>query len=102
MFLLLQVTVSVNALSGERLKGKMTFIFYISLSLSLYQESKKHLAGLGSLGLGSLITEITASEEETAEQEQDQSNTDAEGLFLTICLRNVTPSSQKCAFRGEL
>ncbi|XP_056093764.1 transcription initiation factor TFIID subunit 1 isoform X2 [Rhinichthys klamathensis goyatoka] len=42
-------------------------------------ESKKHLAGLGSLGLGSLITEITASEEETAEQEQDQSNTDAEG-----------------------
>jgi len=53
------------------------------LYLSLYQESKKHLAGLGSLGLGSLITEITASEEETAEQEQDQSNTDAEGLFLS-------------------
>ncbi|XP_073670752.1 transcription initiation factor TFIID subunit 1 isoform X2 [Paramisgurnus dabryanus] len=42
-------------------------------------ESKKHLAGLGSLGLGSLITEITASEEDTADQEQDQSNTDAEG-----------------------
>ncbi|TRZ01483.1 hypothetical protein DNTS_031895 [Danionella cerebrum] len=42
-------------------------------------ESKKHLAGLGSLGLGTLITEITASEEETPEQEQDQSNTDAEG-----------------------
>nr|AAI42747.1 Taf1 protein [Danio rerio] len=42
-------------------------------------ESKKHLAGLGTLGLGSLITEITASEEETAEQEQDQSSTDAEG-----------------------
>uniref|UniRef100_A0A8C1ASW5 TAF1 RNA polymerase II, TATA box binding protein (TBP)-associated factor n=2 Tax=Cyprinus carpio TaxID=7962 RepID=A0A8C1ASW5_CYPCA len=42
-------------------------------------ESKKHLAGLGTLGLGSLITEITASEEDTAEQEQDQSNTDAEG-----------------------
>ncbi|RXN28723.1 transcription initiation factor TFIID subunit 1-like isoform X3 [Labeo rohita] len=45
----------------------------------LDMESKKHLAGLGSLGLGSLITEITASEEDTAEQEQDQSNTDAEG-----------------------
>ncbi|XP_073717223.1 transcription initiation factor TFIID subunit 1 isoform X4 [Misgurnus anguillicaudatus] len=42
-------------------------------------ESKKHLAGLGSLGLGSLITEITASEEDTADQETDQSNTDAEG-----------------------
>ncbi|XP_016358234.1 transcription initiation factor TFIID subunit 1-like isoform X1 [Sinocyclocheilus anshuiensis] len=42
-------------------------------------ESKKHLAGLGTLGLGSLITEITASEEDTAEQGQDQSNTDAEG-----------------------
>uniref|UniRef100_A0A9R1SHY1 Transcription initiation factor TFIID subunit n=2 Tax=Cyprinus carpio TaxID=7962 RepID=A0A9R1SHY1_CYPCA len=35
-------------------------------------ESKKHLAGLGSLGLGSLITEITASEDDTDEQEQDQ------------------------------
>uniref|UniRef100_A0A8C1UCA0 Transcription initiation factor TFIID subunit n=1 Tax=Cyprinus carpio TaxID=7962 RepID=A0A8C1UCA0_CYPCA len=45
----------------------------------LDMESKKHLAGLGTLGLGSLITEITASEEDTAEQEQDQSNTDAEG-----------------------
>uniref|UniRef100_H3C0M7 Transcription initiation factor TFIID subunit n=1 Tax=Tetraodon nigroviridis TaxID=99883 RepID=H3C0M7_TETNG len=30
----------------------------------LDNESKKHLAGLGSLGLGSLITEITANEEE--------------------------------------
>uniref|UniRef100_A0A673MRA1 Transcription initiation factor TFIID subunit n=1 Tax=Sinocyclocheilus rhinocerous TaxID=307959 RepID=A0A673MRA1_9TELE len=30
-------------------------------------ESKKHLAGLGTLGLGSLITEITASEEDTAD-----------------------------------
>ncbi|XP_051965254.1 transcription initiation factor TFIID subunit 1 isoform X3 [Xyrauchen texanus] len=42
-------------------------------------ESKKHLAGLGSLGLGSLITEITASEEETADNEPDQSNIDSEG-----------------------
>lgn len=47
----------------------------------LFQESKKHLAGLGSLGLGSLITEITASEEDTADHEGDQSNTDAEGLY---------------------
>ncbi|MCJ8750159.1 hypothetical protein PDJAM_G00259270 [Pangasius djambal] len=36
-------------------------------------ESKKHLAGLGSLGLSALITEITATEEDT-----DQS-TDADG-----------------------
>lgn len=78
------------------------FLYACQLSLSLCQESKKHLAGLGSLGLGSLITEITASEEETADQEQDQSNTDAEGLFLTSYLRNVTPSSQKCAFRGKM
>uniref|UniRef100_A0A4W4EMP7 Transcription initiation factor TFIID subunit 1 n=1 Tax=Electrophorus electricus TaxID=8005 RepID=A0A4W4EMP7_ELEEL len=36
-------------------------------------ESKKHLAGLGSLGLGALITEITATEDDTAEQDRDQS-----------------------------
>uniref|UniRef100_A0A8C9W6W8 Transcription initiation factor TFIID subunit n=1 Tax=Scleropages formosus TaxID=113540 RepID=A0A8C9W6W8_SCLFO len=36
-------------------------------------ESKKHLAGLGSLGLGTLITEITASEEDVAEEERDPS-----------------------------
>ncbi|XP_062392814.1 transcription initiation factor TFIID subunit 1 isoform X3 [Sardina pilchardus] len=43
-------------------------------------ESKKHLAGLGSLGLGSLITEITASEEdEDREDEKDQAGTDSEG-----------------------
>uniref|UniRef100_A0A668AKV4 TAF1 RNA polymerase II, TATA box binding protein (TBP)-associated factor n=1 Tax=Myripristis murdjan TaxID=586833 RepID=A0A668AKV4_9TELE len=35
------------------------------------QESKKHLAGLGSLGLGSLITEITASEEDDQEENRD-------------------------------
>ncbi len=57
-------------------------MYSCQLSFSLYQESKKHLAGLGSLGLGSLITEITASEEDTADQEQDQSNTDAEGLSV--------------------
>lgn len=44
------------------------------------QESKKHLAGLGSLGLGTLITEITASEEdEEHEEEKDQAGTDSEG-----------------------
>ncbi|XP_061104473.1 transcription initiation factor TFIID subunit 1 isoform X8 [Conger conger] len=42
-------------------------------------ESKKHLAGLGSLGLGTLLTEITASEEDVAEDEKDPSGTDAEG-----------------------
>lgn len=33
------------------------------LVLSLFQECKKRLAGLGALGLGSLITELTANEE---------------------------------------
>ncbi|XP_048087197.1 transcription initiation factor TFIID subunit 1 isoform X2 [Alosa alosa] len=43
-------------------------------------ESKKHLAGLGSLGLGSLITEITASEEdEDRDDEKEQAGTDSEG-----------------------
>lgn len=41
--------------------------------LSLFQECKKHLAGLGALGLGSLITELTANEELTA----------AEGTLVT-------------------
>lgn len=36
-----------------------------TLMLSLFQECKKHLAGLGALGLGSLITELTANEELT-------------------------------------
>ncbi|GAA6078656.1 transcription initiation factor TFIID subunit 1 isoform X1, partial [Tachysurus ichikawai] len=36
-------------------------------------ESKKHLAGLGSLGLGALITEITATEEDS------EQSTDADG-----------------------
>uniref|UniRef100_A0A8C3GCP6 Transcription initiation factor TFIID subunit n=1 Tax=Cyclopterus lumpus TaxID=8103 RepID=A0A8C3GCP6_CYCLU len=35
----------------------------------LDSESKKHLAGLGTLGLGSLITEITADEEEDDQEE---------------------------------
>ncbi|XP_072285729.1 transcription initiation factor TFIID subunit 1 [Pyxicephalus adspersus] len=35
----------------------------------LDKESKKHLAGLGALGLGSLITEITSSVDESAETE---------------------------------
>ncbi|KAM4620820.1 transcription initiation factor TFIID subunit 1 isoform 1-T1 [Polymixia lowei] len=45
----------------------------------LDNESKKHLAGLGSLGLGSLITEITASEEDDKEENRDTGGTDAEG-----------------------
>ncbi|CAB1352642.1 unnamed protein product [Coregonus sp. 'balchen'] len=42
-------------------------------------ESKKHLAGLGSLGLGNLITEITASEEDDPDEDGDTGGTDAEG-----------------------
>uniref|UniRef100_A0A670JCK8 Transcription initiation factor TFIID subunit n=1 Tax=Podarcis muralis TaxID=64176 RepID=A0A670JCK8_PODMU len=43
----------------------------------LDQESKKHLAGLGALGLGSLITEITASEDDASES--DGAQLDEEG-----------------------
>uniref|UniRef100_A0A8C0GM34 Transcription initiation factor TFIID subunit 1 n=1 Tax=Chelonoidis abingdonii TaxID=106734 RepID=A0A8C0GM34_CHEAB len=43
----------------------------------LDKESKKHLAGLGALGLGNLITEITASEEDAAEP--DGAQLDEEG-----------------------
>lgn len=47
--------------------------------ISLYQESKKHLAGLGTLGLGSLITEITANEDDDKEENRDPASVDAEG-----------------------
>ncbi|XP_021262155.1 transcription initiation factor TFIID subunit 1 isoform X2 [Numida meleagris] len=43
----------------------------------LDKESKKHLAGLGALGLGNLITEITASEDENPEA--DGAHLDEEG-----------------------
>uniref|UniRef100_A0AAQ5ZGZ2 Transcription initiation factor TFIID subunit n=1 Tax=Amphiprion ocellaris TaxID=80972 RepID=A0AAQ5ZGZ2_AMPOC len=45
----------------------------------LDNESKKHLAGLGSLGLGSLITEITANEDDDKEENRDSGSVDAEG-----------------------
>uniref|UniRef100_G3QAL9 Transcription initiation factor TFIID subunit n=1 Tax=Gasterosteus aculeatus aculeatus TaxID=481459 RepID=G3QAL9_GASAC len=45
----------------------------------LDNESKKHLAGLGTLGLGSLITEITANDEEDQEDSRDNTNVDAAG-----------------------
>uniref|UniRef100_A0A3Q3GWW7 Transcription initiation factor TFIID subunit n=1 Tax=Labrus bergylta TaxID=56723 RepID=A0A3Q3GWW7_9LABR len=45
----------------------------------LDNESKKHLAGLGSLGLGSLITEITANDEEEQEDSKESGNVDADG-----------------------
>lgn len=48
-------------------------------STSKHQESKKHLAGLGSLGLSSLITEITANEDEDKEENRDSGSMDAEG-----------------------
>lgn len=47
--------------------------------ISSYQESKKHLAGLGTLGLGSLITEITANEDDDKEENRDPASVDAEG-----------------------
>lgn len=52
------------------------FCFWLFVSL---QESKKHLAGLGTLGLGSLITEITANEDEDQEENRDSGSVDAEG-----------------------
>ncbi|XP_070772950.1 transcription initiation factor TFIID subunit 1 [Enoplosus armatus] len=45
----------------------------------LDSESKKHLAGLGNLGLGSLITEITANSEDDQEENRDSGSVDAEG-----------------------
>lgn len=45
----------------------------------LDNESKKHLAGLGNLGLGSLITEITANSEDDQDENRDSGNVDAEG-----------------------
>ncbi|XP_063750831.1 transcription initiation factor TFIID subunit 1 isoform X3 [Eleginops maclovinus] len=45
----------------------------------LDNESKKHLAGLGSLGLSSLITEITANDEDDQEESRDSGNVDEDG-----------------------
>ncbi|XP_077597107.1 transcription initiation factor TFIID subunit 1 isoform X3 [Stigmatopora nigra] len=45
----------------------------------LDNESKKHLAGLGNLGLGSLITEITANEDEEQEEKNAAPIVDADG-----------------------
>uniref|UniRef100_A0A673BVZ0 Transcription initiation factor TFIID subunit n=1 Tax=Sphaeramia orbicularis TaxID=375764 RepID=A0A673BVZ0_9TELE len=45
----------------------------------LDNESKKHLAGLGTLGLGSLITEITANDDEDQEENRDSGGVDSEG-----------------------
>jgi len=47
------------------------------------QESKKHLAGLGVLGLGNLITEITASEDDSPEA--DGAHVDEEGRRWGTC-----------------
>lgn len=55
------------------------FLIVLYLCLIFHQESKKHLAGLGSLCLGSLITEITASEDENKEENRDTGNVDSEG-----------------------
>jgi hypothetical protein len=45
--------------------GIQVDLLLLTLVLSLFQECKKHLAGLGALGLGTLITELTANEELT-------------------------------------
>uniref|UniRef100_A0A7N8YMY2 Transcription initiation factor TFIID subunit n=1 Tax=Mastacembelus armatus TaxID=205130 RepID=A0A7N8YMY2_9TELE len=45
----------------------------------LDNESKKHLAGLGTLGLGSLITEITANEDADQEENRETGSVDADG-----------------------
>lgn len=46
--------------------GKLEFSCCLPLwCCYFFQECKKHLAGLGALGLGSLITELTANEELT-------------------------------------
>lgn len=45
----------------------------------LDNESKKHLAGLGTLGLGSLITEITANDNEDKEENRESVSVDSEG-----------------------
>ncbi|KAM9788696.1 LOW QUALITY PROTEIN: transcription initiation factor TFIID subunit 1 [Neosynchiropus ocellatus] len=45
----------------------------------LDNESKKHLAGLGNLVLGSLITEITANDGESQEDGKESSDVNAEG-----------------------
>uniref|UniRef100_A0A665WVY2 Transcription initiation factor TFIID subunit n=1 Tax=Echeneis naucrates TaxID=173247 RepID=A0A665WVY2_ECHNA len=45
----------------------------------LDNESKKHLAGLGTLGLGTLITEITANEDGDQEESRDSGSVDTEG-----------------------
>lgn len=59
-------------------------ILFFVWNFLLSQESKKHLAGLGTLGLGSLITEITANEEDSQEEGKDSGTVDAEGLGLNI------------------
>lgn len=61
---------------------------YLSL-----QESKKHLAGLGSLGLGSLITEITANEEDSHEENKNSGNEKS--------LLNITKQHLYCQESGH-
>lgn len=58
------------------------------------QESKKHLAGLGVLGLGNLITEITASEEDSPEADGVQLDEEGWALgVLQLCGRGVREQS---------
>lgn len=78
------------------------------------QESKKHLAGLGALGLGNLITEITASEDESAEADGAQLDEEGQalrwwmvgpgelvGLFQTWWFCGVPAAERWCQRRGK-
>lgn len=60
------------------------------------------MAGLGSLGLGSLITEITASEEdEEHEEEKDQAGTDSEGEATTPAVSAIEEQSKANRIRCD-
>lgn len=93
--------------SSERIKpGCLVVSSFIKICISVTavspQESKKHLAGLGSLGLGSLITEITANEGEDKEENRDTASVDAEGeskYTMELCFdvtRNRTKNQFQC------
>lgn len=67
-----------------------------SLVFSLFQECKKHLAGLGALGLGNLITELTANEELPG----------SDGVLITdegeVWVLGRNSETEACIFQWEL
>lgn len=56
------------------------------------KESKKHLAGLGTLGLGSLITEITANEVDNQDGNKDSGVVDEDGEGKCIKEHSINPA----------